>query len=163
MKYKYYSKDKKRDIKNRLLIIVWLLSFSLLAVYRSNPPKAEKIVSPISNKKFINKVEAKEPKTVQSVPADQEIFTYAIKVWGKEGRHILIKMFNCFYSESGWRYDALHENTNGTVDAGLAQINDIHGLSLQDRIDYKKNIDKAYEIYIGRGKSFSAWYGSACY
>lgn len=158
MKYKYWSRQKKTNFKNAWTGFIVIIAFFALAIYREDLAPATKMISPIPNK-----VQAKEVKITPKPPTDEEIFAYAVKVWGKEGKDILIKMFNCFYSESGWNYKAVNVNKNSTKDAGIAQINDIHGMSLQDRLDYKKNIDKAYQIYLGRGRSFNAWYGSACY
>lgn len=161
---KYYSKYWNRQLKLRRhwadLTLIWIFSIILMAFLTDKLKTPERFISPIADKTFAH--EYVFPTPTSTVPTDEEIFTYAVKVWGKEGKHILIKMFNCFYSESGWRYDAIGVNKNGTRDVGLAQVNDIHGMSLEDRLDYKKNIDKAYQIYLGRGKNFSAWYGSLC-
>ena len=40
-------------------------------------------------------------------------------------------------------------------DEGLFQINSMHGGF--DWFDIKVNVDKAYELYRGRGKQFTAW------
>lgn len=85
------------------------------------------------------------------------------RVFEPEGKHVVVQAINCFYSESGLRAEAINDkNTNGTTDAGVAQINDVHKMSVKDRLDYKKNIAKAYQIYKGRGSNWSAWYGKLC-
>lgn len=45
-------------------------------------------------------------------------------------------------------------NKNGTVDRGLWQLNSAYH---EFEPDCYKNTDKAYAIYISRGKTFSAW------
>jgi len=82
------------------------------------------------------------------------------KVFKNEGKATVVKAINCFYSESKLNTLAYNFNTNGTSDAGVAQINDVHGMSIEDRQDYKKNIKKAYKIFKKRG--WSAWYAPAC-
>lgn len=91
----------------------------------------------------------------------EQIVGYITKVFAPEGKHVVIQAINCFYSESGLRNDAIGKNNNGSNDVGVAQINSIHGMSIKDRMNYKKNIDKAYKIYKSRG-NWSAWYGRGC-
>ena len=50
-------------------------------------------------------------------------------------------------AESGLKYDAIGKNTNGTLDVGLFQINDIHGHSVEERLDIERNVEIAYELY----------------
>jgi hypothetical protein len=96
-------------------------------------------------------------------PTDEEVLSYIVEVFSPEGRAVVVKAMNCFYSESGLRWDAISPvNKNGTRDGGIAQINDVHKLTMEERLDYKTNINKAYDIYVGRGHNFSAWYGIGC-
>lgn len=106
-----------------------------------------------------------EVKTVYAHDSDSEfeqIVAYITKVFAPEGKHVVVQAINCFYSESGLRSNAVGINRNGTNDVGVAQINSIHGMSTEDRMDYKKNIDKAYKIYKSRGNNFDAWYAKGC-
>lgn len=97
------------------------------------------------------------------VPTTAEIVEEIARVFEGEGKHVVVKAINCFYSESGLRAEAVSKpNTNGTIDAGVAQINDIHKMSIKERLDFRKNIKKAYQIYKGRGSNFNAWYGKLC-
>lgn len=89
-----------------------------------------------------------------------QIVAYITKLWEKHGTAEVVRAINCFYSESGLRSEAYGVNRNGSNDAGVAQVNSIHGMSVEDRMDYKKNLDKAYQIYLNRG--WDAWYGSRC-
>jgi len=59
-------------------------------------------------------------------------------------------------AESGLNPKAINnKNTNGTTDAGLFQINDIHGYSVEDRLDVDKNISMAKKVYDRQG--LTAW------
>ena len=101
-------------------------------------------------------------KTVYAQDSEfEQIVAYITKKFAPEGKHVVVQAINCFYSESGLRSNAVGVNRNGSNDVGVAQINSIHGMSTEDRMDYKKNIDKAYKIYKSRG-NWSAWYGKGC-
>jgi len=59
-------------------------------------------------------------------------------------------------AESGLNPKAINDkNTNGTTDAGLFQVNDIHGYSVEDRLDVDKNIAMAKKVYDRQG--LTAW------
>jgi len=72
--------------------------------------------------------------------------------------------------ESNYNAEAMHYNSNGTFDAGLMQINQVHWntdycpYGLKDLLDEKNNIDCGYQIYLRHGKSFEAWssVGNGC-
>lgn len=99
---------------------------------------------------------------IKEEPTLENIVAYITKVFEPEGKHIVVRAINCFYSESGLRPDAVNtSNSNGTVDRGIAQINSIWKMKPEDAHNYRKNIDKAYEIY-KRSGSFRPWYGKAC-
>lgn len=101
--------------------------------------------------------------TPTPIPTDSEVIAEVVRVFGEENRHEIIHILNCFYSESGLRWNALHTNTNGSVDSGVAQINNkAQRVTWEEMQDYKKNIAKAYQIWLKRGKSTNAWYGAAC-
>jgi len=94
-----------------------------------------------------------------------DIVAYIAQVFEPEGKEVVVQAINCFYSESGLREDAVGQNTDEhrSKDHGVAQLNDYwHSLTPQQKTDYKANIDKAYDIYKGRGGNFSAWYGKRC-
>jgi hypothetical protein len=59
--------------------------------------------------------------------------------------------------ESKFNVNAINVNKNGTVDAGIFQINSIHkDITLQDKIDYKKATAWAIKK-IKHDKGWSAW------
>lgn len=55
------------------------------------------------------------------------------------------------------RTDAVNWNGNGTTDAGLFQVNSIHGYTHEQLFDFKLNTRIAYKIYKNAGYSFSPW------
>lgn len=66
-------------------------------------------------------------------------------------------------AESGGRSDAYNQNSNGTDDAGIFQINSVHSalISSQDRYNDTLNANAAYRIYTERkgwdGIGWTAW------
>lgn len=96
-------------------------------------------------------------------PSDREIAKYiASKDWDYSTAIRIAK------SENAWNYTQSFDctrrggqNSNGTYDHGLWQINDIHiksgAISLEDAYDCYKSTDFAYGLYKGRG-NWSAWY-----
>jgi hypothetical protein len=106
------------------------------------------------------------PTPTPTGPTDLEnIVAYIARVFEPEGKHIVVRAINCFYSESGLRENAVGQNSDGpkSKDHGVAQLNDYwHKLSEAEKTEYKANIDRAYKIYKGRGNNFDAWYGRGC-
>ncbi len=95
----------------------------------------------------------------------ENIVTYITKVFEPEGKDVVVRAINCFYSESGLRANAVGQNTDEhqSKDYGVAQLNGYwHNLSDAEKTTIKANIDRAYKIYKGRGGNFSAWYGKGC-
>lgn len=62
-----------------------------------------------------------------------------------------------FFCESGWREDAEHVNTDGTVDLGIAQINSVHGYSRHELLAARNNIRIAKELFVKSGYSWKPW------
>lgn len=102
----------------------------------------------------------------EDAPSELErIVAYIARTFEPEGKDVVVRAINCFYSESGLRRDAVGQNSDAprSKDHGIAQLNDYwHKLTEAQKTDIKANIDKAYEIYKGRGGNFSAWYGKLC-
>lgn len=87
---------------------------------------------------------------------------YLLMKFEKHGEKTAIKALWCAMGESGLNPMAYGWNTNNTADVGLFQINDVHKMSVQDRQNPYKNIDKALKIFEGRGNNWSAWYAPTC-
>lgn len=141
-------------IQRDLLVLVLLIVITcLMGSYVAR----RRIISPVGDNPIIKVVYASE-----EVSELEKIVAYITKKFAPEGKHVVVQAINCFYSESGLRSNAVGVNKNGSNDVGVAQINSIHGMSTEDRMDYKKNIDKAYKIYKSRGNNFDAWYAPTC-
>ena len=156
-------KTRRKSYWKRYLFVFGLgvLSVVCFAQYFKNIG-AEKayadtvIISPLPSNPIL------EEKIIEQPSEKELIIAYITKLWEKHGTEEVVHAINCFYSESGLRSNAYGENTNGTNDAGVAQINSIHKMSVAERMDWKKNLDKAYHIYTSWGNSWDAWYGKAC-
>lgn len=62
-----------------------------------------------------------------------------------------VKADRIIHCESSWRPTAYNENRNGSNDAGLFQINSIHGLSVEDRMDVEKSTQFAIKLIKAQG------------
>lgn len=69
------------------------------------------------------------------------------RVFGADAQTALAVM----KAESNGKPNAIHKNTNNTIDAGLFMINDVHGLSMEYRLNPKKNIAFAKQLYDRKG------------
>jgi hypothetical protein len=142
------------------LTFVIVLGIGCLALKKETIEKAW-AEEPIITSHVVHVTPTPTPSIVE--PSEKEkIVAYITRLWEKHGTDQVVRAINCFYSESGLRTDAYGVNNNGTNDAGVAQINSIHGLSVEERMDWKTNLDKAYHIYTSWGNSWKAWYGKAC-
>ncbi len=112
------------------------------------------------NEKKINMLEngfkvyaAVEPREYKAPPlAEQSVREQMIavikKVWRSDWE-TGVAIARC---ESGLRPDAFNgHNTNGTWDAGLFQVNQIHGISKNDLMNPYANAGYAYSIYKEQG------------
>lgn len=157
-----------------LLVTLFVLTSSLVGLrqlalfFNSNELKTRKLdVSITLPKLWFDK---REPE-ILLVPIVKEIPI----VEGEQEQYICDKfgLLNCqvalavMRAESGGNPEAYNYNTNGTLDIGLWQINEIHWDrcgGLAELVDPQKNTDCAYTIWDradgveGNGKgSFDAW------
>ena len=143
------------DLKLQNRIFKTLLFFSLVGVilHLTEAP----VLSPCPEQGcFVKTVMAKEPKSEL-----QEIIDYIVKVFSPEGDRVVTQALSCFISESHLNPKAYNWNTNSTADVGIAQINDVHGLTVEQRQNWKFSVDYAYKLYKQQG--FRPWYGSGCH
>ena len=158
-----YRQRSKADSQNSALLQGFYITFTLVLagafIYQRNNQDFISPYVPQAEAQVIV-IEKKEEQTEL-----QEIVSYITKVFEPEGKAVVVKAINCFYSESGLRKDAVGQNTDAprSRDHGVAQLNDYwHKLSEAEKTEVKANIDRAYQIYKGRGGNFSAWYGKLC-
>ncbi len=177
---KKYRYNKGRVTLLMILLVSGLL-FALLMLYKENNivrtvvPSSRVIVRDVYASDEIVKTVVEVPTVTptstpilapEPTPSELEsIVAYIARVFEKEGKHVVVRAINCFYSESGLRAAAVGQNNDApkSKDHGVAQLNDYwHKLTEEQKTNYKANIDKAYQIYKGRGGNFSAWYGKLC-
>lgn len=91
--------------------------------------------------------------TATPTPTDkEEIIAEIVRVFGEEAPNA----FNVLYCENrGLNPEAVNWNSNGSWDAGIFQVNQIHGYTMDQMKDYKQNIKAAKKIFDGRG--WTAW------
>lgn len=131
------------------------------------PSKSVISPKPTHGNMFIETAYASESAAVTPTPTTEleNIVAYIARVFEPEGKAVVVKAINCFYSESGLRSNAVGHNSDKekSTDYGVAQLNDYwHKLTPEEKTEYKANIDKAYEIYKGNGHTFNPWYGRLC-
>jgi len=108
------------------------------------------------------KVEAKEyikPVVVVSqnsqMTEKQQIMSYIVEVFGDDADDAITIINKC--ENSDFNPKATNYNSNGTWDTGIFQINQIHGYSLEEMQNWKKNIDAAKKIFDKAGKKWTPW------
>lgn len=182
-KYKVGSNQYRKTIKDNFKPKMALLCFSIIMVgfydlnITFNPSqsdasdintvKVSPIAVPAEPKQVVVQV-ATPAATLTPVPSPTELVEVVAeiaKTFEPEGKQVVVKAINCFYSESGLRPNAVGQNKDShhSKDHGVAQLNDYwHKLTPEEKTEIQANIQKAYKIYKGRGNSFSAWYGKLC-
>lgn len=179
---------RKSDYKKILFSYFTIIFLVISATQGAKVYFAPKIISPLPDEQRIVRVaQASEiadvPKvtiipikkavvtptaipTMTPTPSElPDIVAYIATVFEPEGKAVVVRAINCFYSESGLRSKAVGHNTDKekSTDYGVAQLNGYwHKLTEAEKTNYKANIDRAYKIYKGRGGNFSAWYGPLC-
>lgn len=166
-----YEKTRKTDTFRPVIGLVLGLTVLGALVLPTPDNKTTKFLQSIEFKTQPALVVAAEPtikglgQDIQKPATVPNIVAYIAEKWEKHGTGEVVKAINCFYSESGLRPNAVGQNSDGpkSKDHGVAQLNDYwHKLTDVQKTNYIANIDKAYEIYKGRGNSWSAWYGKLC-
>lgn len=109
---------------------------------------------------LIGQVEAKEAvksttRPLNTYGAPTHIVDLIVKYFGDEAQNALKIVGTC---ENGkWNPTAVNHNRNGSWDAGIFQINSVHGYSQEYLFNPENNIKAAKKIFNGRG-----WTSWAC-
>lgn len=102
---------------------------------------------------YVDEVKAKEVENVASeveeveIDIDDPIQREILEVFKGEYKNA-IKIASC---ESGLRPDAWNENTNGSVDVGVFQINSVHGIRAKWLLNPEVNIRVAKQLFDEQG------------
>lgn len=92
------------------------------------------------------------PTATPTPTSKEEIINEIVRVFGEDAPNA----FNVLYCENRTlNPEAVNWNSNGTWDAGIFQVNQIHGYTMEQMKDYKQNIKAAKKIFDGRG--WTAW------
>lgn len=145
-----------------LFFVICLSLLGILSIFKFidehtfRNPIIIRFQSPIINKDMVSPVGSKSAYLIPQAEAEEPTLEeYVISKFGKHGQIALA----VFKAESGLREDAYNVNTNGSIDVGVAQINSVHftkeGCSLKELIEWKKNVNCAYQIFEASG--FNAW------
>jgi hypothetical protein len=102
---------------------------------------------------------AEEPEDLPDYSSNNSIETEIADVFGSEYKIAMA----IAKAESGLNPGAVNRNKDGSKDIGIFQINDRHGWSDEDRLDWKTNIRIAKELRDSRGWSEWAVYKNGTY
>lgn len=143
---------QKRVVKQWITVLVSIIALT----YLSQP--VQKPVSPCPDTgcvlPTVPKVEAAEP-VLETYGAPDHIVDLIIEHFGDEAQNALKIVGTC---ENGkWDPTAVNHNRNGSWDAGIFQINSVHGYSQEYLFNPENNIKAAKKIFNGRG-----WTSWAC-
>lgn len=134
----------KQDIADHLLVQAQTEMVSPLPV--STPtPKPTPTPEPITI----------QPVTTDTVTEQDRIKSYIRQVFGVDAEKAITMIATC--ENGSFDPKAINWNKNSTWDAGIFQVNEIHGYSMQQMQDWKQNIDAAYKIYKNAGYTFYPW------
>jgi len=153
-KYKYPLGLKKDTFISVMWLFILLLMIGAFLWYYK---RSQTLISPVPQSYLPTIVKTVEAK---SWDTGDPIIDEISRVFKNEGTKTVAKAIICFYGESKLNTYAYNFNSNGTADVGIAQINDVHGMTVEERQDYKKNIKKAYELYKRSG--WKPWYANGC-
>lgn len=126
--------------------------------FEFNKPVTVNLEAPIQLKtREQKKAEVREVvKVIESIPEyeglETDIERYICEKFGPYDCKVAISVAR---AESGLREDAYNYNTNGTLDIGIFQVNEVHwdkeGCSPAELFDAKKNVDCSYKIWEAQG------------
>ncbi len=145
-------KTQKRLVKQWLIVLAIIVAI----VYISQPVQAPLSPCPETGcrTEYISMVEAAEP-ILETYGAPSHIVDLIIQHFGDEAQNALKIVGTC---ENGkWNTKAVNQNRNGSWDAGIFQINSVHGYSQEYLFNPENNIKAAKKIFNGRG-----WTSWAC-
>jgi len=158
--FHYIDPSKKQTTDERkkfflvvlILIVLFLLGFLRLKSQQNRKPLVFELITEVNaqvlEQKHIKPVVIEEPGQETPIQVIQ-------KIWGSDWQ-VGVAIAKC---ESSLQADAFNpHNANGSWDAGLFQINSVHGISKEDLMIPKVNAKYAYSLYLKKG--VQPWYSS---
>jgi len=148
----YQTKSVLGFLRVNFIFITLMASFSF---YRHLNTPSE-LLNPFIS---INEVQAKEviveptPEPSKCLAIENEIEQYICEVFGDEYENAM-SVLSC--ENKTLNPNAINDqNSNGSIDVGIFQINSIHGFTVEEMKDWKANVDFAYKLMKRDG--WSAW------
>lgn len=151
----YERKTVDRPQYNLVLILLFIMTTITGFLYLdalADRVEAKEMLSPLADAMIVEK-QVEKPVAVYTHPKTIED---KIKALWPNDWETAIKVFTC---ESGLNPTAYNENTNGSIDVGIAQVNSIHGVSAKMLTDVDVNLAVARQIYDNAG----GWTPWVCY
>lgn len=138
---------RTKTIKFSFYLTIVILGITLIP-HALAPAKAE------PRQTFVKEVQVTPTPFIEHPTSQQEaIQQEIIKVFGKDADDAF-KILSC--ENKGLVPDAVNENTNGSIDVGIFQVNSIHGVRAKWLENWKVNIQVAHQIFTEQG-NWSAW------
>ena len=150
----FIYKPFKRSNWSGLILLLSIMAISAYLNYRFQPLQATLSPCPDTGCVMlqVKKVEAAEP-ILETYGAPTQIVDLIVKYFGDEAQNALKIVGTC---ENGkWNPTAVNQNRNGSWDAGIFQINSVHGYSQEYLFNPENNIKVAKKIFDGRG--WTSW------
>jgi hypothetical protein len=147
-KYDFYKGSRWSPVAGLLgsmVLCLWLQFFG----QSYNLYKEQRSVEAYEYKSPIVVVDEKDREFTQK----QQILSYIIEVFGDDSADAITIINKC--ENHAFDPKATNWNRNGTWDTGIFQINQIHGYTMDEMQDWRKNIDAAKKIFDNRG--WTAW------
>jgi hypothetical protein len=141
---------KPKVWKNLIIISIFMAVVIYMGV--NAPKKTKEMIHPIPERAYamLDDVLNPIPSIVPLADAKTQEVSIAIikKIWRKDWS-IGVQIARC---ESGLKPDNFNgNNTNGTWDAGLFQVNQIHGISKENLMNPYANAGFAYALFTEQG------------
>lgn len=147
-KYDFYKGSRWSPVAGlfgSMVICLWLQFFG----QSYNLYKMQKDVQAVDYQSPVVVVEEKNKDYTEK----QMILDYIVEVFGDDSADAITLINKC--ENHAFNPHAENWNSNGTWDAGVFQVNEIHGYSMEEMKDWKLNIEVAKKIFDASG--WSAW------
>ena len=150
-----------RAFKIWLILLLLVVLFALWYQWELDHPV--EFVSPVPLTGYVTEPEVKtvyatdgSPIYIKMLPggykvSQTEVIKMIVSGFEEFGPVVVHQALNVAWCESKYKEEAENYNKNNTWDFGVFQINDVHGLSEDDRKIARINIDYAKKLYMRQG------------
>lgn len=154
-------RTKQRFLKGKtylsILFVMVLFSPAVFVSYQAKASEVPVIISPIAmDSTYTVEVIRPSEAPLANLSERENSIRIIKKIWGRDWK-IGVAIATC---ESGLNSKAFNpNNSNGSTDTGLFQINSVHGWSKEELLNPIANAGIAYEKFVHQGTN--PWYSSA--